>query len=194
MKIEQMKLLIVDNNDSFTFNLAEMIRRIGYNDFGVKKSERIEVDEVEQYDKIIFTPGPGLPKDFPVMFEILKRYDKSKSIFGVCLGHQAIGEFYGAKLSNLNNVMHGISKPTLITDRNEIIFKDLPDKIKVGLYHSWFLSTKNFPSDLRITAVSDDGVIMALSHTSRNVKGVQFHPESIMTTFGKQILHNWLNG
>ncbi len=193
MKIAQMKLLIVDNYDSFTFNLVELIRKIGLQDFEVVKSDRLIIEEVNRFDKILFTPGPGLPIDFPVMFEILKMYEKEKSILGVCLGHQAIGEYYGAKLINLNNVTHGISKLTNITDENEIIFYGVPTEINVGLYHSWFVSADNFPLALKVTAISDDNIIMAISHVKYDVKGVQFHPESIMTENGLKIIQNWLN-
>lgn len=192
MKIAQMKLLIVDNYDSFTYNLVELIRKTGFNDFEVIKCDSINIDDVERYDKILFTPGPGLPKDFPVMFEILKKYDSTKSILGVCLGHQAIGEYYGAKLINLNNVTHGISKLASITDETERIFNGVPSSINVGLYHSWFVSDEKFPPALRVTAISDDKIIMAISHIKYDVKGVQFHPESIMTGFGQKIIENWL--
>lgn len=188
-----MKLLIVDNYDSFTYNLVELIRKIGLSDFEVIKCDMVEIKDVDGFDKILFTPGPGLPKDFPVMFDILKKYDSQKSILGVCLGHQAIGEYYGAKLINLNNVTHGIAKPSKITDEYEIIFNGIPSKINVGLYHSWFVSAENFPSALRVTAISNDNVIMAISHKKYDVKGVQFHPESIMTEYGHKIIQNWLN-
>ncbi len=188
-----MKLLIVDNYDSFTFNLVELIRRTGHNDFEVMKSDKISIEEVDRFDKILFTPGPGLPQDFPIMFDIIKRYESVKSIFGVCLGHQAIGEYYGASLINFNNVVHGISKPVKIIDANEIIFNQVPLQINVGLYHSWFVSTENFPSALKVTAISVDNVIMAISHIKYDVKGVQFHPESIMTGYGQKIIENWLH-
>lgn len=192
MKIAQMKLLIADNYDSFTFNLVELIRETGFVNYEVKKSDNIKLDEVDQYDKILFTPGPGLPKDFPIMFDILKNFASTKSIFGVCLGHQAIGEFYGAKIINLDNVVHGISKPTRITDSSEPLFYSIPDKIDAGLYHSWFVSSENFPAELKATAISNDNIIMALSHKNDDVRSVQFHPESIMTTHGETIIRNWL--
>lgn len=188
-----MKLLIVDNYDSFTYNLVELIRKIGFNDFEVTKCDKVEIKDVNKFSKILFTPGPGLPKDFPVMFDILKKYDSQKSILGICLGHQAIGVYYGAKLINLNNVTHGITKPTKITDEDEVIFNGIPSQINVGLYHSWFVSEQNFPSALRVTAISNDNVIMAISHNKYDVKGVQFHPESIMTEYGQKIIRNWLN-
>jgi anthranilate synthase component 2 len=193
MKITQMKLLIADNYDSFTFNLVELIRKTGFSNYEVIKSDHIKLDEVAQFDKILFTPGPGLPKDFPVMFDILKKFALTKSILGVCLGHQAIGEFYGAKLINLNNVVHGICKSAKIIDPGEPLFNNIPAKIDVGLYHSWFLSGEDFPAELKVTAISDDNIIMALSHKTDDVRGVQFHPESIMTHHGEAIIGNWLS-
>lgn len=188
-----MKLLIVDNYDSFTYNLVELIRKISFKDFEVIKSDNIYIEDVCRFDKVLFTPGPGLPKDFPIMSEILKRYESSKCILGVCLGHQAIGEYYGAKLINLNKVMHGISKLVKITEADEKIFNGITSQINVGLYHSWFVSAENFPSALRVTAISEDNIIMAISHNKNDVKGVQFHPESIMTGYGQKIIENWLN-
>lgn len=188
-----MKLLIVDNYDSFTFNLVELIRKTGLNNFEVIESGKIKIEEADYFDKILFTPGPGLPKDFPVMFEILNRYESNKSILGVCLGHQAIGGYYGAELKNLKKVTHGISKPARIIDPDEILFYEMPSQINVGLYHSWYVSKEKFPPELKITAISADDVIMAISHIKHDVKGIQFHPESIMTLHGQKIIENWLN-
>ncbi|MDQ7816504.1 MAG: gamma-glutamyl-gamma-aminobutyrate hydrolase family protein [Melioribacteraceae bacterium] len=193
MKNAEMKLLIADNYDSFTFNLVELIRRTGFTEYDVVKSDRINLEEVQKFDKILFTPGPGLPKDFPIMFDILEKYEDTKSILGICLGHQALGEFYGAKLINLNSVVHGISKSVQIIDSSEPLFHNIPAKIDVGLYHSWFISSDDFPEELKVTAISGDNIIMALSHKKHNVRGVQFHPESIMTTYGEAIIRNWLN-
>lgn len=187
-----MKLLVVDNYDSFTFNLVELIRKIGVNDYEVEKSGDLKIEKAAVYDKILFTPGPGLPRDFPAMFEIIKKYACTKSILGICLGHQAIGEYYGAGLVNLNNVAHGISKSAMIIDRNDRLFKGLPETIDVGLYHSWFVSKENFPRELKITAETEDNIIMALSHRTLDLCSVQFHPESIMTPLGEAIIRNWL--
>lgn len=187
-----MKLLVVDNYDSFTYNLVELVRKIGVCECEVEKSNELRIEKVAGFDKILFTPGPGLPEDFPAMFEILERYSGTKSILGVCLGHQAIGKFYGAKLINFNNVVHGISKPARVIDRNGRLFKGLPEVINVGLYHSWFVSKENFPQQLKITAVTDEGIIMAISHRTLDLNGVQFHPESIMTSHGEAIIRNWL--
>jgi anthranilate synthase component 2 len=188
-----MKLLIVDNFDSFTFNIVELIKRIGMVRFDIIKSNHVIINDVKYYDKIIFSPGPGLPKEFPIMFDILKSYLATKSFLGVCLGHQAIAEFFGAQLENLDSVVHGIKKTIAVTDTNEVLFNRLPKKIDVGLYHSWIVSKKKLPECLKITAESEDGQIMALAHKHYNIRGVQFHPESIMTDAGKTIIHNWLN-
>lgn len=187
------KLLVVDNYDSFTFNLVQIIEQSGLSEFLVKKSDRIDINSVGQFDKIIFSPGPGIPSDNPIMGEIVKKYSSTKSILGICLGFQAIAETYGGKLINMNYVTHGIKKEISITDPTEYLFKGLPEKLHVGLYHSWEVSPENFPDELLITSVSEDNIIMSLSHKTFDVRGVQFHPESIMTLFGKEIINNWLS-
>lgn len=186
------KLLVVDNYDSFTFNLVQIIEQSGLCEFDVIKNDKINLSGVNQYNKIIFSPGPGVPSENPIMKKIIENFSSSKSIFGVCLGFQAIAEFYGSKLINMNSVSHGITKEISLIDQSEYLFADLPKKISVGLYHSWEVSPENFPDELKITALSDDGIIMALAHKVYDVRGVQFHPESIMTPFGKKILFNWL--
>jgi anthranilate synthase component II len=162
-----MKILVLDNYDSFTYNL------------------------VDAYDFIVLSPGPGLPSEAGIMPELIKRYGSSKHIFGVCLGMQAIGEAFGGDLYNLPKVYHGVATPIQIVDSQELIFKNLPRQILVGRYHSWAVVRKTLPTDLMITAEDSEGVIMALSHKRYNVCGVQFHPESIMTDYGKQILRNF---
>jgi len=187
-----MKILIVDNHDSFTFNLAQLLEQSGFYEIIVIKNDSKDYD-ASVFDKIIFSPGPGVPsEEAGLMKNILEKYSGSKSILGICLGHQAIAEYYGAKLINLKKVFHGIKKSILITDRNESLFKDLPEKIDGGLYHSWGVSEENFPECLKVTAVSEDGIIMAFTHKNKDVKGLQFHPESIMTETGSIIIRNWL--
>lgn len=193
-----MNLLIVDNRDSFTYNLVQIFKQIGNCNIIFMKNEEITPLSqkripfaADNIDKILFTPGPGLPSDFPVMFDILKDHFKSKSILGVCLGHQAIAEFFGAKLINIKNVKHGM-KANIDCIEQDILFKDIPKKFEVGVYHSWSVSKDNFPECLKITSISEDGIIMSLSHRSLNIHGVQFHPESIMTDFGKNIIENWI--
>ncbi len=186
-------LLVVDNYDSFTFNLVQIIELTGLCKYHVKKSDQIEIDSVKHYDKIIFSPGPGVPSDNPIMSNIVKNFSASKSILGICLGFQAIAETFGGRLVNMNKPIHGIKKEIMIIGQHDYLFKDLPKKFSVGLYHSWEVSIENFPVDLKITSVSEDKKIMSLSHKTLDVRGVQFHPESIMTPFGKNIIHNWLS-
>lgn len=185
-------LLLIDNYDSFTFNLSQILEENGSYSITIKKHDEINLKEVELFDKILFSPGPGLPDDFPIMKQVLTKYAKTKSILGICLGHQAIAEFFGAQLHNFDQVLHGISKKSSILV-SDYIFSDLPLEINVGLYHSWYVKKEDLPKEIRISALSDDAIIMAISHKEFDVKGIQFHPESIMTEFGKQILNNWLN-
>lgn len=188
-------ILIIDNYDSFTFNLVQLIEQFERCEWKVVKNDECALEEVAGYDKVLFTPGPGLPSDAPIMHQVLEAFGEEKSILGVCLGHQAIAEYYGATLFNFEKVVHGIVKPTEILQPDDVLFRGLPNTIEVGLYHSWAVAEEeNFPDCLEVTARSDDGVIMALSHRTFDVKGVQFHPESIMTKWGKEILWNWLGG
>jgi len=188
-----MRILIVDNYDSFTYNLAQIVRGCSNSEPMILKNDKINLKSVAGYDKILFSPGPGLPKDSPVMEKIIQQFGKSKSILGICLGHQAIGEAFGAKLINLKRVFHGVSKKiNLIED--EYIFHKIPHSFEAGLYHSWIVSEKKFPDCLKITAKSEDGYIMGTSHREYDIHGVQFHPESIMTKAGKIIIDNWLKG
>jgi len=187
-----MKVLIVDNYDSFTFNLVQLIEQFGKCSWKVVKNDACSLEAITDYDKILFTPGPGLPSEAPIMRHILQRFDKEKSILGVCLGHQAIAEYYGGNLFNFEKVIHGIVKPIEVLQSSDYLFQGLPKTVGVGLYHSWAVDEKDFPDCLQVTAKSEDGVIMALSHRELDVKGVQFHPESIMTEFGKEMIWNWL--
>lgn len=187
-----MKVLIIDNYDSFTFNLAQLVEHCGVFDYNIVKSDHLDLNNANEYQKILISPGPGLPSDYPNLFGFLKIYSESKSILGVCLGHQAIAEFYGAGLVNLNKVYHGISKKVKIKDSDDYLFKNIPDGFEGGLYHSWAVSEENFPTDLTITSKANDRTIMSVSHKQHDVKGIQFHPESIMTKYGKQIIRNWI--
>ncbi|MEW6195034.1 MAG: aminodeoxychorismate/anthranilate synthase component II [Bacteroidota bacterium] len=188
-----LKLLVVDNYDSFTFNLVQIIEQSGLCKYHVKKSDQLGINTVKEYDKIIFSPGPGIPYDNPIMGEIVKKFSLSKSILGICLGFQAIAEVFGGKLVNMNKPAHGIKKEITITDQTDYLFDGLPKNFSVGLYHSWEVSAENFPDELKITSISGDKKIMSLSHKTFDVRGVQFHPESIMTPLGKNILCNWLS-
>ena len=185
-----MKILILDNYDSFTHNLYHYVQQFT-DDVTVKKNDEIVLLEIEKYDKIIISPGPGLPDEHENLKVIIKRYASTKSILGVCLGHQAITECFGGKLKNLKEVLHGISTEIFFLEE-DVIFKTLPKKIKVGHYHSWVIDEKTFPSCFEITAKNEDGIIMAIRHKEYDVKGVQFHPESVLTEHGLLMIKNWV--
>ncbi len=185
------QLLIIDNYDSFTYNLIQMIEEIGVS-YIVERNDKIKLETVSLFKKILITPGPGLPCESGKIIPIIKKYSGTKSILGICLGCEAIAEAFGGKLVCLQRVAHGISKKIKILNRGDYIFKDLPEKIRVGLYHSWGVSDKKLPPSLEVTAISDDGIVMAISHKEFDVIGLQFHPESIMTDCGQRILSNWI--
>ncbi len=187
-----MKILLLDNYDSFTYNLAESLRKLGKNNFKIETPGEIRISAVEEYDKVIFSPGPGLPDEHPVMFEILEKYRTRKPILGVCLGMQAIAVFFGARLFNLPEIIHGRKSRLKILDRNFYLFRDIPELTGIGLYHSWAVDPLEFPEDLEITAYSDDDLIMSIRHKTLDICGVQFHPESIITNQGLQMLGNWI--
>lgn len=185
------KILLFDNYDSFTYNLVHAIKSLGYSEVDVKRNNKIELADVNQYDKIILSPGPGVPEEAGIMLDLIKEYAETKSILGVCLGHQAIGQVFGAGLTNIPNVFHGVQTPIRIVG-NDYIFNGLPEEIAAGRYHSWIVSKENFPADLVITAVDNSGDIMALKHRTLDLHGVQFHPESILTPDGIKIINNFL--
>ena len=186
-----MKLLLLDNYDSFTYNLVHLIEKVSDIEIEVFRNDEISIDEIEKYDKILLSPGPGLPKDAGIMPELLKRYSSTKSILGVCLGLQAIGESFGANLMNLDTVFHGLATPITV-NVEDIIFNNCPKTFTVGRYHSWVVDTHFFPEDLQITATDENGNIMALKHKIYDVRGVQFHPESILSEYGEILIKNWL--
>lgn len=186
-----MKLLVLDNYDSFTYNLAHLIEKVSEIPFDVIANDKITLMEASAYDKILLSPGPGLPSEAGIMPELIRNYHSSKSIFGVCLGLQAIGEAFGCHLQNLKTVFHGIATPIQILN-NDPLFERCPKEFKVGRYHSWVINNNFVPSDLEVTAIDDSGLIMALRHKIYNVRGVQFHPESILSEFGETIIRNWL--
>lgn len=186
-----MKLLLFDNYDSFTYNIAHALRDLGVEP-DVVRNDKISLDEVEKYDKIIISPGPGIPKEAGLLMSLLKRYAGKKPILGVCLGHQAIGENFGATLHNLPEVYHGVATPIKVV-KKDYLFEGLPEEFKVGRYHSWVVDNKNFPTDeLEVTAIDENGMIMALRHKIYDIRGVQFHPESILTPEGERMIQNWL--
>lgn len=187
-----MKLLVLDNYDSFTYNLVHLVEKIIGQKVDVFRNDQIPLEKVKQYDKIILSPGPGIPEEAGLLLPLIKEYAPSKSILGVCLGQQAIGEVFGGKLTNLSKVYHGIATPCRIIVEDEKLFKGLPEHIEVGRYHSWVVDRDGFPEELEITAVDEQDFVMALRHKKYDVRGVQFHPESVLTPMGEQIMRNWL--
>lgn len=186
-----MQIAVIDNYDSFTYNLVHYLEDLNAK-VTVFRNDEFELKELEVFDKIVLSPGPGIPSEAGLLKEVIQTYYKTTSILGICLGLQAIGEVFGGTLTNLEKVYHGVaSKITII--ENDFIFNDLPNEIKVGRYHSWVISNDNFPENLIITAVDENKQIMSVKHSVYNVRGVQFHPESILTPDGKKILENWFN-
>lgn len=185
-----MKIVIIDNYDSFTYNLAHLVRELG-TEVTVLRNDQFELPQLEEYSKIILSPGPGIPSEAGLLLDVIRTYAAHKPVLGVCLGHQAIGEVFGAKLENLSDVFHGVATPCHIIG-DDPLFSGIPADITVGRYHSWVVSNSDLPACLEVTAVSDEGQIMALRHKDYNVRGIQFHPESVLTPDGKKMLQNWL--
>jgi anthranilate synthase component 2 len=204
-----MKILVFDNYDSFTYNLVHLVKKIVPGQVDVYRNDEIPLEKVAAYDKIILSPGPGIPSEAGALLPLIKAYASQKSILGVCLGHQAIGEAFGGKLVNLTQVYHGVAMPVkLVNEKSSVVnnentpfsiyhsrtglFNGMPETFDVGRYHSWVISEEDFPSELEVTARDENNYIMALQHKSFDVQGVQFHPESVLTPEGEQILRNWL--
>lgn len=185
-----MKILVIDNYDSFTYNLVQYLQELNA-EVTVKRNDKISLKEVDDYDKIVLSPGPGLPDEAGLLKEIIKTYAPTKSILGVCLGQQAIAEVFGGTLTNLKSVYHGVASDIELTEPDEVLYKNMPKKFSVGRYHSWVVG-KDLPAELIPTSVDAQGEIMSLRHRDFDVRGVQFHPESVLTPLGKQILKNWL--
>ena len=185
-----MKIVIIDNYDSFTYNLSHLVKELGV-EVTVVRNNQFELADLEPYSKIILSPGPGIPSEAGLLLDVIRTYAGKKPILGVCLGHQAIGEAFGGKLENLSDVFHGVATPCHIV-ADDPIFSGIERDITIGRYHSWVVSDKNFPDCLEVTAVSDEGQIMALRHRNLNIRGIQFHPESVLTPDGKKMLQNWL--
>ncbi|HWA36190.1 MAG TPA: aminodeoxychorismate/anthranilate synthase component II [Cyclobacteriaceae bacterium] len=186
-----MKVLVLDNYDSFTYNLVHIIRELDH-PVDVYRNDKISVDDVARYDKILLSPGPGIPDEAGIMKEVVRTYSPTKSILGVCLGHQGIGEVYGAKLFNLPTVLHGITSTIEVKKSSEKLFRKVPAQFEGTHYHSWALVPSSVPDELEVTAINHEGLVMAIAHKRYDVRGVQFHPESVMTQHGKQIIENWL--
>ena len=186
-----MKTVIIDNYDSFTYNLSHLVKELG-SEVCVLRNDRFELADLIPFDKIILSPGPGIPREAGLLLDVIHQYSGVKPILGICLGEQAIGEAFGAQLINLKTVYHGVQTPVRLLDKEEELFRDLPQEIMVGRYHSWVVDKANLPDCLQITAVSQEGLIMGLRHITHNIHGIQFHPESVLTPMGKDIIRNFL--
>ena len=185
-----MKIVIIDNYDSFTYNLSHLVKELGA-EVTVYRNDQFELSQLEAFSKIILSPGPGIPSEAGLLLDVIKTYAGKKPILGVCLGHQAIGEAFGGQLENLSDVFHGVATPCHLTS-DDALFSGIPQDFTVGRYHSWVVSKAHFPDCLEVTAESDEGQIMALKHKTPNVRGIQFHPESVLTPDGRKMLQNWL--
>lgn len=185
-----MKTIVIDNYDSFTYNLVQLLRDLGAT-VDVFRNDRFELSALAAYDKIVLSPGPGIPSEAGLLMDVIRRYGTTKSILGVCLGHQAIGEVFGARLENLSDVFHGVATEGDIIAPDPI-FEGLPRRITMGRYHSWVVAADSLPECLEATAISDEGQIMALRHRDLDIHGIQFHPESVLTPDGKTIINNYL--
>lgn len=187
-----MKILVLDNYDSFTYNLVHILKELGYGEnLDVIRNDQMTLEEVGEYDKILLSPGPGVPIDAGIMMDLIRKYAPTKSILGVCLGHQAIGEVFGASIYNMDDVLHGVTTDVLVHE-NDGFFNNIPETFNVCRYHSWAIKPDTIGMDLKVTAVDPKGEIMAISHKEYNVKGVQYHPESILTEHGKLMMENWV--
>lgn len=187
-----MKIAVIDNYDSFTYNLVHAIKKISGMPVDVFRNDELELTDLEPYDKILLSPGPGLPEEAGLLLAIIREYAPRKCMLGVCLGHQAIGQVFGAKLSNMAQVLHGIASPVTQTSPDPVLYENVPLQFEAGRYHSWTIDQDGFPESLQITGRDDSGLIMSLKHRQYDVRGVQFHPESVLTPYGEQIISNWL--
>jgi anthranilate synthase component 2 len=187
-----MKIVVIDNYDSFTYNLVHAIKKISGLPVDVFRNDEIALGDLEQYDKIVLSPGPGIPEEAGLLLDIIREYAPKKSMLGVCLGHQAIGEAFGGTLTNMNRVLHGIATPVSKTETTTSLFEGLPGSFMVGRYHSWIVNEQGLPDCLKVTSYDEKGMIMSMKHTEYDVEGVQFHPESVLTPLGEQMIANWL--
>ena len=190
-KMKPNKILVIDNYDSFTYNLVHLLQELKQ-DYIVVRNDKFELDYIEQFDKILLSPGPGIPEEAGLLMDVIRRYAPTKSILGICLGQQAIAEAFGGTLFNLPKPLHGVSSSIIVTDNEEKLFSNYPKDSKIGRYHSWAVEPNNLPDSLQVTAVDENGIIMALKHKEYDVRGMQFHPESVLTDNGKVLIANWL--
>ncbi len=187
-----MKILVLDNYDSFTYNLVQYIERVLDERIDVRRNDQLELEEVSVYDKIVISPGPGIPEEAGLTLDLIRTYGSTKSILGVCLGHQAIAEAYGGSIRNLSKVYHGVTSWMKQVVDDDILFRGVPAEFEAGRYHSWIVESETLPRELEVNVENEEGYIMALRHREHDVKGVQFHPESVLTEYGGQMILNWL--
>jgi anthranilate synthase component 2 len=186
------KILVIDNYDSFTYNLVHYIGKISDSPVEVYRNDEISLEKISCYDKILLSPGPGIPVEAGICLDLIREYAPKKSILGVCLGHQAIGEAFGGRLINLNKVYHGVSSKINIITANDRLYLGIPRQFEAGRYHSWIIDSKSLPECLEVTCYDEEGLIMGISHRKYDVRGVQYHPESVLTENGLAIIKNWL--
>jgi len=189
-----MKIVVIDNYDSFTYNLVHAIKKISGLPVDVFRNDELKLSDLEKYDKIVLSPGPGIPEEAGLLLDIIREYAPKKSMLGVCLGHQAIGEAFGGTLRNMNKVLHGIATPVTKTEHSSYLFNGLPETFVVGRYHSWIVNSNDLPDCFEVTTYDHEGLIMSMQHKQYDVQGVQFHPESVLTPLGEKIIENWLRG
>ncbi len=188
-----MKILVLDNYDSFTYNLVQYIERVVKHPVEVRRNDRITLEEAAEYEKILISPGPGIPVEAGITLDLIREYAPSRSILGVCLGHQAIGEAFGGSIKNLDTVYHGVSGEMKQIITGDYLFEEVPGVFEAGRYHSWVVERDDLPDELEVTVENDEGFIMALRHREYDVRGVQFHPESVLTEYGGRMILNWIN-
>ena len=186
-----MKILVLDNYDSFVYNLVHYINQLGYDDVDVFRNDKILLEDIVRYDKILLSPGPGIPNEAGIMIDLIRKYGQSKSILGVCLGHQAIAEAFGSELENMDEVLHGVGNKIKVLE-DDVLYNDIPKEFEVGRYHSWQVKKETLGDIFKLTSVDENGNVMSIRHNSMDLVGVQYHPESILTEYGLKIIENWL--
>ncbi|MGJ1237491.1 MULTISPECIES: anthranilate synthase component II [Sphingobacterium] len=185
------KIVVIDNYDSFTYNLVHLLQELDQ-EYVVWRNDKFKLEDIDAFDKILLSPGPGIPEEAGLLLDVIRTYAPHKSILGICLGQQAIAEVFGGTLFNMEKPLHGVATNITVVDESEKLFRDFPKDSKIGRYHSWAVNKDTLPASLKVTAIDENGIIMALTHTEYDVRGMQFHPESVLTTNGKKIIENWL--
>lgn len=185
------KIVVIDNYDSFTYNLVHLLQELGQ-EYAVWRNDKFKLEDIEEFDKILLSPGPGIPEEAGLLLDVIRTYAPHKSILGICLGQQAIAEVFGGTLFNMEKPLHGVATNITVVDESEKLFQDFPKDSKIGRYHSWAVNRETLPTCLKVTAIDENDIIMALTHNEYDVRGMQFHPESVLTTNGKKLIENWL--